>query len=472
MGVVMKQFIDRFKAMEKIANETLAANPEALVGIDSLPGSEHAAKVPDSAKKPDEEVAHGQPAGATTAAGAVSGGDAKVLNETKLEMDEPLLNPEKKPLITDDALTAKVANAKLSGLVGELLADLKAGQQKSAAPVAKAAQGEPDAKTQKITLDDETISKIAAAQATFMMGRKAAEHVLGACEKKASANGLVDPSALIKAACVKAAQEAGLNPAEAEAAANNVMAAAGVSPEAVDAAAPVEAPVADPAAAAPDAAAVAEPEVSAEEAAAALPEDVTEEELATAIVDLVQSGDLDVDSAKALVEEIAGDDEAAAQTEDQAAEIIANGIESGEITPEQAKEIAAAIEGGTAEEEAAEAEAQGAADAEAAIQDAKDEAQGAADAEAAMKAAAAQIRGETIRKVASEVVRKRVEAVPGGRMLAKVASILKSREAEKQASAPAVQSGDAQYIAGFKKKAAEMGVDPSELARYVCSNAK
>lgn len=464
----MKQFIDRFKAMEKIANETLAANPEALVGVDSLPGSEHDAKVPDSAKKPDEEVAQGQPAGATTAAGAVSGGDAKVLNETKLEMDEPLLNPEKKPLITDDALTAKVANAKLSGLVGELLADLKAGQQKSAAPVAKAAQGEPDAKTQKITLDDETISKIAAAQATFMMGRKAAEQALGACEKKASANGLVDPSALIKAACVKAAQEAGLNPAEAEAAADNVMAAAGVSPEAVAAAAPV----ADPAAAAPEAAAVAEPEVSAEEAAAALPEDVTEEELATAIVDLVQSGDLDVDSAKALVHEIAGEDETAAPTEDQAAEIIANGIESGEITPEQAQEIAAAIEGGTAEGETAAAEAQGAADAEAAIQDAKDEAQGAADAEAAMKAAAAQIRGETIRKVASEVVRKRVEAVPGGKMLAKVASILKSREAEKQASASAGQSGDAQYIAGFKKKAAELGVDPAALARYVCSNAK
>ena len=56
MGVVMKQFIDRFKAMEKIANETLAANPEALVGVDSLPGSEHDAKVPEEAKKPNEEV--------------------------------------------------------------------------------------------------------------------------------------------------------------------------------------------------------------------------------------------------------------------------------------------------------------------------------------------------------------------------------------------------------------------------------
>ena len=100
MAVVMKQFIDKFKAMEKVANETLAANPEALAGVDSMPGSEHDAKVPAEAKKPDPEVAQGQPAGATSAEGAVNGGDAKPLNEGKLEMDQPLENPEKKPLIT------------------------------------------------------------------------------------------------------------------------------------------------------------------------------------------------------------------------------------------------------------------------------------------------------------------------------------------------------------------------------------
>ena len=76
MAVVMKQFIDKFKAMEKVANETLAANPEALAGVDSMPGSEHDAKVPAEAKKPDPEVAQGQPAGATSAEGAVNGGDA------------------------------------------------------------------------------------------------------------------------------------------------------------------------------------------------------------------------------------------------------------------------------------------------------------------------------------------------------------------------------------------------------------
>ena len=181
MAVVMKQFIDKFKAMEKVANETLAANPEALAGVDSMPGSEHDAKVPAEAKKPDPEVAQGQPDGATSAEGAVNGGDAKPLNEGKLEMDQPLENPEKKPLITDDALTAKVANAQLVGLVKDLLADLKTEKQAQcgggAAPAAKPAPAAAPAKKEEkkdegkdgkggekkaspenvIKLDDETI---------------------------------------------------------------------------------------------------------------------------------------------------------------------------------------------------------------------------------------------------------------------------------------------------------------------------
>jgi len=510
MAVVMKQFIDRFKSLEKVANETLAANPEALVGVDSLPGSEHDAKVPEEAKKPDEEVTQGQPAGATSASGAVNGGDAKPLNEGKLEMDQPLLNPEKKPLITDDALTAKVANARLVGLVNDLLADIKGGTQKQAEQkktdtAATSAKAEKPVETkkvadvhQKISLDDETISKIAAAQATFMLGREAAKKVLS---KKAGDDAKASVEAarkLIKDACVKAAQEQGLDPEAASAAADNAMAMAGVAPEvAADAgaaeadagAAAVDAGAAE--AAAGDAGAAAADAGAAE---AAIPEDVTEEELATAIVDLVSSGELDPDTAKALVEEIADDAGAgeAAPTEDQAAEIIAQGIESGEITPEQAQDIAAAIEGGAGEEAAAgdaaaaegaaaaaDAEAQGAADAEAAIQDAADEAQGAADAEAAMKAAAEQIRSNTISKVASAIVAKRQKKAtaqkqasaktdqpkPGDRLMGKVASILEAKKAA--AEKTAASSDDAKYIAGFKKKASEMGVDPSLLAKYI-----
>ena len=511
MAVVMKQFIDKFKAMEKVANETLAANPEALAGVDSMPGSEHDAKVPAEAKKPDPEVAQGQPAGATSAEGAVNGGDAKPLNEGKLEMDQPLENPEKKPLITDDALTAKVANDQLVGLVKDLLADLKTEKQAQcgggSAPAAKPAPAAAPAKKEEkkddgkdgkggekkaspenvIKLDDETIAKLAAAQVAFANGRAAAEKVIKqASGKKEDALTPEAARALIKAACVKEAQEQGLDPAAAEAAVDNAMLTAGVAPEAAAAA--------DAGAAAADAGAAeaAAADAGADAGAAEMPEDVTEEELATAIVDLVSSGELDPDTAKALVEEIAGDEGAAGPTEDQAAEIIAQGLESGEITPEQAQQIAAAVEGGAADSSAAaadagaaaadagaaaadagaaDAEAQGAADAAAAIKDAQDEAQGAADAEAAMKAASAQIRQNTIQKVAAKIVEKRAAAqapAPGSKVMAKVASILKAKVAEKKAAAakPADES-DAKYIEGFRKKAEEMGVDPSLLAKYV-----
>jgi len=522
MGVVMKQFIDRFKAMEKIANETLAANPAALVGVDSLPGSEHDAKVPEEAKKPNEEVTQGQPAGATSTSGAVAGGDAKPLNEGKLEMDQALANPEKKPLVTDDALTAKVANDHLTSLVKDLLADIGSQKQAAAKPAkpaeaakpaeqkqaaAQAAQAAKPAEAAKpdeaqkqagvegakaIKLDDETISKIAAAQATFMLGREAAEKVMKqASEKKAEeAKKFAAARNIIKAACIKAAQEQGLDPAAAALAAENAMADAGIPAEAAaaegaDAGAAAGADAG--AAAGADAGANAGADAGAGEGAAAaegageaaIPEDVTEEELATALVDLVSSGDIDVDTAKALVEEITGE-EAGAPSEDDAAAIIAQGIENGEITQEQAQEIAAAIEGGAGDGaaagsgEGASAEAQGAADAEAAVQAAKDEAQGAADAESAMKAAAAQVRANTLAKVAAAINAKRQEKAaaakaesesgkPGAKILAKVASILKAKEAEKAASA----TGDEAYIAGFKKKAEELGVDPSVLAKYV-----
>ena len=499
MAVVMKQFIDKFKAMEKVANETLAANPEALAGVDSMPGSEHDAKVPAEAKKPDPEVAQGQPAGATSAEGAVNGGDAKPLNEGKLEMDQPLENPEKKPLITDDALTAKVANAQLVGLVKDLLADLKTEKQAQcgggAAPAAKPAPAAaPEKKEEKkdegkdgkggekkaspenvIKLDDETIAKLAAAQVAFANGRAAAEKVIKqASEKKEDALTPEAARALIKAACVKEAQEQGLDPAAAEAAVDNAMLTAGVAPEA---AADAGAAAADAGAAAADAGAAgaaAADAGAADAGAAELPEDVTEEELATAIVDLVTSGELDPDAAKAIVEEIAGDDGAAGPTEDQAAEIIAQGLESGEITPEQAQQIAAAVEGGAEDSSAAAADAgaaaadagaaaadAGAADAANAIKDAQDEANGYAYAVDTMKAASAQIRQNAIQKVAAKIVEKRAAAqapAPGSKVMAKVASILQAKVAEKKAA-------EAKPADEFETE--EMGVDPSLLAKYV-----
>ena len=424
MAIIMKQFIDQFKAMEKVANETLAANPAALVGIDSLPGSEHDEKVPEEAKKPDEEVTQGMPADATSTAGAVAGGDTKPLNEGKLEMDEPLLNAEKKPLVTDDALTAKVANEHLSTLVKDLLSDIHVAQKQ-----ANYKKQNNTNMNNKITLDDNTISKLAAAQAAYMLGREAAAKNV----KQASAvNEAAIARQLIKAACVKAAQEQGLDPAAAEAAANNAMAVAGAT-----------------------GADVAAPEAAVADAAAQLPEDVTEEEVAEAIVDLVDSGELDPDTAKAIVDEIA---EPQASEEDQAAEIIAQGIANGEITPEQAQEIAEAIDAESSAEaqgaadaeaavQAAQDEAQGAADAEAAIQDAQDEAQGAADAEAALKQASAMYRGNAFSKVAAAIDARR-----------------QNRQAQQ------MDPATARYIEGFRKQAQARGVDPAVLAKYCLNN--
>lgn len=443
MGLMLKHYIDRFAAMEKKANETLAADPAALIGVDSLPGSEHDAKVPEEAKKPDPEVAQGQPPDATTTSGAVAGGDVKPLNEGKLEVDQPLTNPEKKPMIDDNALTAKEASDRLEGLVTELLSDIgDKPTQKSAAIASKADRP-------AITLDDDTLSKLAAAQVAFEAGRRAATAELS---KQASADHVAAARNIIRNTCIKEAQAQGLSDEEAAAAADNAMATAGMGPAAG-------------AAQAPDASAL-------DAAAAEIPEDVTEEELAGAIVDLVNSGELDPNTAKALVEEIAGGSEGAPSAEDQAAEIIAQGLESGEITPEQAKAIAEAVDTGDAMG-AVDAEAQGAADAEAAIKDAQDEAQGAADAEAAAIKAASAIRQNAIQKVASAVAKNR-EAVarrPGAGILAKTAAILQAKKdaldvQQKQASANTEES---KYLAGFSKKAAEMGIDPAELAKYILS---
>ena len=504
----MKDLLDRFASMQKAAEETLAAQPGALVGVNDLPGSEHDAKVPAEAKKPNPEVTQGQPAGATTAEGAVNGGDAKPLNDGKLEVDQALENPVKKPEITDDALTAKEASAHLGKLVGELLSDISAGKaqaqkQAAAAPAqgdgearpAEQKEGEKTATAQteapKIELNDEMLSKLAAAVATFNAGRKAAENAIqkaAAAKQSEKSAGQVEKTAaekrmaairIVKKACVKAAQEAGLDPAAADAAAAAAMADAGVSAEDA-AAAQVDADTA-----AADAGAAGAGDVQ-------IPDDVTEEEVAKAILDCVQSGELDVDTAKAVVDELAGD--AGGITEDQAAEAIADGLQSGEITPEQAQELIATIEGGAGdagaaggEAAAAGAEAAGAADAAQAAQDAADEAKGAADAEAAVKQAAAALRANAIQKVASAVSANREQikqpaAQPKASPLTeKVASILNARksaldtqvaQAAQAAKAPAEKTAsekteEQKYLEGFCKKAAELGVDPQKLAQYM-----
>ena len=83
-----------------------------------------------------------------------------------------------------------------------------------------------------------------------------------------------------------------------------------------------------------------------------------------------------------------------------------------------------------------------------------------------MKAASEQIRQNTIQKVAAKIIEKRAAAqapAPGSKVMAKVASILQAKVAEKKAA----DEFETKYIEGFRKKAEEMGVAPSLLAKYV-----
>lgn len=471
MGVPLKQMMDRFEAIEKIAHAKIAEDPtgtENSAELTGVPGSEKDIKVPVEAKKPDEEVAEGQPAGAASTEGAVNGGDAKPCNEGKLEFDETLLNPDKKPMETADALTAKTAS-----LIQDLLNDI--GSVKSAAecgggcaPAAASAPKKDDKKVDKkdekkqnvakdttksagnkdgkIVFDNDMISKLAAAVSVYNKGKNAAEKIaaakqdaederrgmrdaieyFGGAEKVAAAidaaderRGMVDCLKAVKQACVKIAQDAGLPPEVADAVSDQAM-EQGLSEDIGGAA---------------EAGGAGE----AEQIAESLPDDVTEEELGEAIVDLIQSGELPPEAAKEIVDAIASGDgaDAGATAEDDVASIIADGVASGKITPEDAEAIAAELTGEAgADAGAAEAAAETAAEEDA---DAMNAAQGAADAEAAVKAASAEINKS-----------------PKMRLLNKVAGVLMQKRQAQQ-----------KYEEGFRKRAEQLGADPQKLARYI-----
>lgn len=448
MGTVLNQLIGQFETMEKKALAKIAEDPmgnENSAELTGVPGAEHDVNVPADAKKPDPEVAQGQPADAASTEGAVSGGDAKPLEEGKMTVEEPALNPEQKPMVTDEAY-AKEASEKVASLVNDLLSSISAPAEKKAEakkPAEKPAEKSAKAKKPEIVLDDATISKLAAAISVYKKGHEAAEKVAAAGAAADEAKGKEDALRAIHNVCVKLAQDQGLSPEEAEAAANAVTA---------DAAGPTADAAADAATA--DAAAAAAPE-AASGAEAALPEDVTPEELGEAIVELVQEGQLDVDTAKAIVDELAGAGAGGEDiSDDQAAQIVAEGLESGEITPEQAEAIAAELDGGAGGADEAAAEAAGAADADAAMAEAADEAQGAADADVALKTAAA--------------YKEKTDKIAKSPFLSKVAEKLNTIHAEKKASASDVASD--KYAEGFRKRAEARGVNPQLLAKYALNN--
>lgn len=348
MTTNVKMILDEVNARIKLAEAKTAEDPS---NFDSFPGAESEKPVPAEAKKPDPEVKDEGPASRTEVAGAEPGSDAKVLNDHLYEADEPVLNPNKQPVDSDDAF-ADTTNNEVSKTAADILNIIKNNIK------------EKRAENATMSLNGNILNKIASVQA-------------------ARQQGAADALALIKMAQEQAA---------AEDAAQSEAAGAAAADEALANAAAEEQGAEDADAAVADAAA----------ADAEAPEGVTPDEVVQAVSDLVEEGQISEEEGAEVINNIvsgvAGEDEGAEAEapvdEEELAQGIADAIENGDLTEEEAQQLVTELVSAGADEELPEdlAEAQGAADAEAAIADAAEgaaaEQQGAADADAAVAAAA------------------------------------------------------------------------------------
>lgn len=357
MTTNVKMILDEVNARIKLAEAKTAEDPS---NFDSFPGAESEKPVPAEAKKPDPEVKDEGPASRTEVAGAEPGSDAKVLNDHLYEADEPVLNPNKQPVDSDDAF-ADTTNNEVSKTAADILNIIKNNIK------------EKRAENATMSLNGNILNKIASVQA-------------------ARQQGAADALALIKMAQEQAA---------AEDAAQSEAAGAAAADEALANAAAEEQGAADAGAAVADAAA-------AEEANEA-PEGVTPDEVVQAVSDLVEEGQISEEEGAEVINNIVsgvageaeGAEEEAPVDEEELAQGIADAIENGDLTEEEAQQLVTELVSAGADEELPEdladaqeaaPEEQGAADAEAAIADAAEgaasEEQGAADADAAVAAAA------------------------------------------------------------------------------------
>ena len=402
MTTNVKMILDEVNARIKLAEAKTAEDPS---NFDSFPGAESEKPVPAEAKKPDPEVKDEGPASRTEVAGAEPGSDAKVLNNHLYEADEPVLNPNKQPLDSDDAF-ADTTNNEVSKTAADILNIIKNNIK------------EKRAENATMSLNGNILNKIASVQA-------------------ARQQGAADALALIKMAQEQAAQE------EVEDAAQSEAAGAAAADEALADAAAEEQGAADADAAVADAAA-------ADEAAEA-PEGVTPDEVVQAVSDLVEEGQISEEEGAEVINNIVagvageaeGAEDEAPVDEEELAQGIADAIENGDLTEEEAQQLVTELVSAGADEELPEdladaqeaaPEEQGAADAEAAIADAAEgaasEEQGAADADAAVAAAAQEAA---------------------------------ANDATEEKTAEAIS----RYQTGFLQKCAEYGVDPSATAAYL-----
>ena len=400
MTTNVKMILDEVNARIKLAEAKTAEDPS---NFDSFPGAESEKPVPAEAKKPDPEVKDEGPASRTEVDGAEPGSDAKVLNDHLYEADEPVLNPNKQPVDSDDAF-ADTTNNEVSKTAADILNIIKNNIK------------EKRAENATMSLNGNILNKIASVQA-------------------ARQQGAADALALIKMAQEQAA---------AEDAAQSEAAGAAAADEALADAAAEEQGAEDADAAVADVAA-------ADAEGAEAPEGVTPDEVVQAVSDLVEEGQISEEEGAEVINNIVsgvageaeGAEDEAPVDEEELAQGIADAIENGDLTEEEAQQLVTELVSAGADEELPEdlaeaqeaaPEEQGAADAEAAIADAAEgaasEEQGAADADAAVAAAAQEAA---------------------------------ANEAPEEKTAEAIS----RYQAGFLQKCAEYGVNPAATAAYL-----
>lgn len=145
---------------------------QSVADISTMPGSEHDSKVPSEYENPDPEVDDGTqgPEGAfSTTTGA--GNDSDPTMQHVLEVDEPAENPDEEPLITDEA-DAEPKTASATKLANQLLSRIKDYNQKKAA-------GQKKASGQKIdlNLDASMLDKLAKVVAAVKQAKPAEKKV-------------------------------------------------------------------------------------------------------------------------------------------------------------------------------------------------------------------------------------------------------------------------------------------------------
>jgi len=304
---------------------------QALEGIDSMPGSEHDAPVPANYGDSDPEVDDGSqgPKGSFD----MHEGKEEITTKHVLEVTEPALEPDKEPLVTNEAdvepkTAADLANGLLSSIkkyrnvkraesqklnmkIDDDLRD-KTAAQKETAPKAEPAEkkAEPaEKKAEPANPKQEKIAAIKAQLSKAVLDRRAAEKK--ASEEQGARDALNDLMAGaynqgVNDVLSKLAQ-AGIDPA---------MLAGGAAPAVEPAAMDGQAAMAQMTGGAPEAAPVAEPVAApAGGEGVDVPEgsegnEVTMEEVAEALDDAVQSGEISPEDAEALVEALVGSSEA------------------------------------------------------------------------------------------------------------------------------------------------------------------